>query len=106
MTLDATEKFGVLYTTVPAELHVDPSDDEAYSIPGPLYQNAQWRLAPESKKLLRAPDVVELVEVEALTTETCACATLDATSAMRETTHKNRGRNLRGSWTVMPRISA
>jgi hypothetical protein len=46
--LNATEKFAVLYESVPREVHVAASGDEAYSTAVPLYQNAQWRFEPES----------------------------------------------------------
>jgi hypothetical protein len=67
--LYATEKFGLLYASVPREVHVEPSGDDAYSTAVPLYQNTQCVFDEESKKLLRAPSVVELVEVEEPTTE-------------------------------------
>jgi hypothetical protein len=40
--LKATEKFGVLYASVPREVHVVAFADEAYSIWVPVYQNTQW----------------------------------------------------------------
>jgi hypothetical protein len=70
--LYATEKFGLLYASVPREVHVEPSGDDAYSTAVPLYQNTQCVFDEESKKLLRAPSVVEFVEVDAPTTEVCA----------------------------------
>jgi hypothetical protein len=48
MTLNATEKFAVLYERFPRVVHVLASDDEAYSTCDPVYQNAQWLLEPES----------------------------------------------------------
>ena len=41
MFLKATEKLGVLYESVPRDVHVAPLGDDAYSIADPLYQNAQ-----------------------------------------------------------------
>ena len=46
--LNATEKFGVLYESVPREVQVEASGDDAYSTAVPLYQNAQWMLEAES----------------------------------------------------------
>ena len=46
--LNATEKFGVLYESVPRDVHVAASGDDAYAIAEPLYQNAQWVLEAES----------------------------------------------------------
>jgi hypothetical protein len=39
-----------------------------------VYQKTQWLLEPESKNVFLLPEVVEFVEVDAPTTETCACA--------------------------------
>ena len=83
---------------MPCDVHVVASGDEAYSIADPVYQNAQWRLEVESKKLFRAPEVVEDVEVDAPTTETCACAEYEraiAAIATNVTRHKLRQREQR-----------
>jgi hypothetical protein len=84
-TLCVTEKFGVLYARVPREVHVAPSGDDAYSIAVPLYQNTQCVFDEESKKLLRAPSVVEFVEFDCPTMEVCACETCGDNKAIMNT---------------------
>ena len=80
------EKFGVLYASVPRDVHVVPSGEDEYSIAVPLYQNTQWVFDDASKKLLRAPSVVAFVEVDCPTTEVCAYETCGSNKVITNTT--------------------